>query len=168
MPRSRLFNTIRGLDTTPRGWHLFDATGLSPGRLANHVTRLLMGKLKPDYDPRGDNGDNVVVLNVEKMDLATSRWRRKVYRSHSGYPGSLKEIRSGSMFERFPQRVLAFAVSGMLPKNAHRKVRLERLKIVVGSENPYADKFKNAPRYSQQLSREDQLLLGLNLKVQKE
>lgn len=124
-----------------REWHLIDAKDQILGRLSTKLANLLMGKGKVTFSNHMDMGDNVVVLNSEKIVLTGNKTSQKVYRGHSGYPGGFKEVSFDRMMEKAPERVLYHAVSGMLPDNRLKSKRLKRLILVVGENNPYAKKF---------------------------
>src|SRR3990167_9474309 len=124
-----------------RQWHLVDADGQVLGRMASQIARLLMGKHKASYSAHMDSGDFVVVLNAEKVRLTGKKPAQKIYRSHSGYPGGLKEVSFEKMLREHPERIVEKAVLGMLPDNRLKKVRMARLKIIIGEKNPYEDKF---------------------------
>ncbi len=125
-----------------RNWHLIDAKEAVLGRISTDIAKLLMGKHKSDYVAHLDLGDNVVVLNAEKVKLTGKKADQKIYRRHSGYPGGLKEVSFTKMIEEKPEDVIRLAVSGMLPDNRLKKVRLTRLKIIKGPNNPYEENFK--------------------------
>ncbi|OGM78800.1 50S ribosomal protein L13 [Candidatus Woesebacteria bacterium RIFOXYA1_FULL_48_16] len=124
-----------------RSWHLIDADGVILGRMATEVARLLTGKNKPSFSRHMDMGDYVVVVNAEKVKLSGKKTKQKVYRSHSGYPGGFKEVTFAQMKKEHPERIVGHAVAGMLPDNRLKKDRMARLKVVVGGENPFKDKF---------------------------
>ena len=124
-----------------RSWHLIDADGVILGRMATEVARLLTGKNKPSFSRHMDMGDYVVVVNAEKVKLSGKKTKQKVYRSHSGYPGGFKEVTFVQMKKEHPERIVGHAVAGMLPDNRLKKDRMARLKVVVGGENPFKDKF---------------------------
>lgn len=124
-----------------RNWHLVDAKDEVLGRLASRVATLLIGKHKPSYSSHIDSGDNVLVINAEKVVLTGKKLLQKVYRSHSGYPGGFKEISYAKMSKEHPERVIQLAISGMLPDNRLKKDRIARLKVVVGDKNPYENRF---------------------------
>jgi len=126
-----------------RKWHLFDAQGKVLGRFATNVAGVLQGKGKVNYSRHMDSGDFVVVVNAEKVKLTGSKSSQKVYRSHSGYPGGLREISFKQMIEKTPEKVIVKAVSGMLPDNRLKRARLSRLKVLKGDKNPYEDKTKS-------------------------
>ena len=125
-----------------RAWHLVDAKGEILGRLSSKVAQLLMGKGKASFSTHMDVGDNVVVLNAEKIEVTGKKSSQKVYRSHSGYPGGYKEVSFEKMSQKFPERIITHAVSGMLPDNRLKSARLKRLIVVAGDENPYEKKFQ--------------------------
>ena len=127
-----------------RNWHLMDAKGEVLGRFATKVAKILIGKNKAEYSAHMDNGDYVVVVNSEKIRVTGKKEFQKKYYRHSGYPGGLKEVSYSKMMETFPERIIIHAVSGMLPGNRLKKLRLARLKIFVGEKHPYEDKLKNA------------------------
>ena len=125
-----------------RSWQLIDAKGEILGRLATKAAGLLTGKGKASYSTHMDMGDNVVVVNAEEIKVTGKKAIQKVYRSHSGYPGGLKEVSFAKLMEKHPERIIEHAVSGMLPDNRLKKGRMARLKVVVGDKNPYEEKFK--------------------------
>ena len=124
-----------------RSWHLIDAKGEILGRLATKAAGLLTGKGKTTYSTHMDMGDNVVVVNAEEIKVTGKKATQKVYRSHSGYPGGLKEVSFAKMAKTHPERILIHAIGGMLPNNRLKKGRLARLRVVVGDKNPYEKKF---------------------------
>ena len=121
-----------------RKWFLVDANDQVLGRLASEIAFVLMGKGKPTYTDFLDTGDFVVVVNAEKVKMTGKKWDDKVYYSHSGYPGGLKEVTAKRMLEKHPERIVQFAVKGMLPKNKLGRRMLKRLKVYSGSEHPHA------------------------------
>jgi large subunit ribosomal protein L13 len=125
-----------------RDWHLLDAKDEILGRISTKAAELLMGKGKSTFSYHMDSGDNVVVLNAEKVVVTGKKVKQKMYRRHSGYPGGFKERSYEMVMEEHPERILEHAISGMLPDNKLKAERMKRLKVVVGSENPHADKFQ--------------------------
>ncbi|MEK7472657.1 MAG: 50S ribosomal protein L13 [Patescibacteria group bacterium] len=125
-----------------RAWHLIDAQGEVLGRLASKVAILLMGKQKSTYSTHMDSGDNVVVINAEKITTTGKKAEQKVYRSHSGYPGGFKEVSFEKMAKVHPARIIEFAVSGMLPDNRLKSDRMARLHITKGEKHKYDNNFK--------------------------
>ena len=121
-----------------REWIVLDASGQTLGRLATRIATMLRGKHKPLYAPNLDTGDFVVVVNSGRIAVTGNRLDDKLYRRHTGYPGGLKEITLGRMLEKHPERVIWFAVKGMLPKNKLGRQMLKKLKIYAGAEHPHA------------------------------
>ncbi|MBD3207885.1 MAG: 50S ribosomal protein L13 [Candidatus Nealsonbacteria bacterium] len=112
-----------------RETHHIDATDKSLGRLASRIAVLLRGKHKPEFIPRKDMGDVVVVDNVDKMKITGKKLEQKKYYRHSGYPGGIKETPLKDLFAENPGEVLKRAVYGMLPKNRLRSKQIKRLKF---------------------------------------
>jgi large subunit ribosomal protein L13 len=110
-------------------WFVVDATNQVLGRLATRVARILIGKDKPSFTPYLDSGDHVVVINADKVRLTGNKAEQKVYHSHSGYPGGLKEVPVKRMRETRPEWVVREAVLGMLPKNKLRARRARKLRV---------------------------------------
>ena len=123
-----------------REWHEVDAKGEILGRVSTKIANLLMGKGKPTFSRHMDSGDNVVVINAEKIVLTGKKATQKVYRGHSGYPGGFKEKSFEKVFKEHPERIIEHAVAGMIPDNRLKDPRMLRLKVLVGSENPYKQK----------------------------
>ena len=121
-----------------REWLVVDAAGQTLGRLATRIATMLRGKHKPLYAPNLDTGDFVVVVNSGKVAVTGNRMDDKLYRRHTGYPGGLKEITLRRMLEKHPDRVIRFAVKGMLPKNKLGRQMLKKLKVYAGAEHPHA------------------------------
>lgn len=120
-----------------RTWYLIDATGMTVGRLASRVAPLLMGKHKPTYTPFLDLGDHVIVVNAAKVIFTGQKWRQKVYRSHSGYPGGLKETTARHLLAEHPERIVELAIKGMLPKTRLGKKMARKLKVYAGPAHPH-------------------------------
>ncbi|KAG1453837.1 hypothetical protein G6F56_007471 [Rhizopus delemar] len=120
-----------------RVWHVVDAKQRVLGRLATNVATTLMGKHKPIYDPASDCGDYVVVINAQDIVVSGKKAEQKLYRHHTMHPGGLKEINFKNLQTKDSTEPIRKAISGMLPKNKLRQVRLDRLKIFEGSEHPY-------------------------------
>ncbi len=112
------YKTISANDkTVNKEWVLVDAEGQTLGRLASKVAKMIRGKHKPNFTPHVDCGDNVVVINAEKIVLSGNKWQDKVYVRHTGYPGGRREITAEEMLVKHPIRLVEHAVRGMLPKN---------------------------------------------------
>ena len=120
-----------------REWLVVDATDMPLGRLATRVATMLRGKHKPQYTPHVDTGDYVVVVNAEKIVLTGNKAEQKLYRSHSGFPGGLKEVPAGRLLETRPELVIEKAVKGMLPKNTLGRAMGKKLKVYAGPEHPH-------------------------------
>lgn len=118
-------------------WWLVDASDKPLGRLATEIASVIRGKRKPIYTPHLDTGDNVVVINAEKVRLTGKKAEQKTYFRHSGYMGHEKHIPFSRMVERYPERVIELAVRGMLPKNALGRVLRRKLKVYAGAEHPH-------------------------------
>lgn len=123
-------------------WHLIDARGQIVGRLASQISPLIQGKHKPTFERNVDCGDHVVVVNAKEVVLTGSKWDKKLYRWHTGYPGGLKERTAKDMLERKPEEVLRKAVYGMLPKNKMRALQDKKLCIFADEEHPFVEELK--------------------------
>src|SRR5262245_21053210 len=120
-------------------WVLIDAKGLVVGRLATIVAMRLRGKHKPTYTPHVDDGDNVVIINAEKVVLTGRKRDQKVYYHHTGYIGGIKERTAKSILEgKHPQRVVEKAVERMLPRGPLARRQLGNLRVYPGTEHPHA------------------------------
>jgi large subunit ribosomal protein L13 len=120
-----------------RVWHVLDAEKKVLGRVATVAARLLMGKHKPTYAPFLDTGDHVIVINAAKVRLTGRKEEQKVYRSHSGYPGGLKEVSARKMRATRPNRMMEEAIKGMLPKTKLGKQMYRKLKVYAGDKHPH-------------------------------
>ena len=121
-----------------RRWVVVDAQGQTLGRLASRVAVVLRGKHRPDWTPHVDSGDYVVVVNAGKVILTGRKLDQKKYYRHSGYPGHLKEVTARRVLETHPERLVEFAVRGMLPKTKLGKGMIQKLKVYSGSSHPHA------------------------------
>ncbi len=120
-----------------RKWYVVDAENQVVGRLATRIASVLMGKDKPCYTDFLDTGDFVIVVNAEKVRLTGKKWSSKIYYSHSGYPGGLKESRAEELLSRHPERLLQLAVKGMLPKTKLGRGMFKKLKVYAGNQHPH-------------------------------
>ena len=120
-----------------RDWLLIDADGQVLGRLATQIATLLRGKHKPTYTPSMDGGDFVIVTNVERIKIMGKKADQKVYYRHTGYPGGLKEIPAGKLLAKKPERLVEFAVKGMLPKGPLGRQMARKLKVYPGDRHPH-------------------------------
>ena len=120
-----------------RKWYIIDAKEQTLGRLATKIAVILKGKNKASFAPHLDNGDYVIVTNCDKFSVTGKKLSDKIYYSHTGYLGCLKEISLENLLEKKPLRALELAVYGMLPKNKLRKDMLSRLKLFTWDEHTY-------------------------------
>lgn len=123
--------------TVNKEWVVIDATGLVLGRLASTVARILRGKHKTNFTPHVDCGDNVIVVNAEKVVLTGDKMTDKEYVRHSGYPGGQRRQSPKDILVKYPERLVEKAVKGMLPKNRLGRSIYKNLKVVVGPEHKY-------------------------------
>ena len=121
-----------------RKWYILDAAGKPLGRTATTAATLLRGKHKPEYTPHADCGDFVIVLNAEQAVLTGKKGEQKFYRTHSGYPGGLKETKYRILMQTKPELAMKLAVRGMMPRNIITKDSLTRLHIYRGGEHKHA------------------------------
>jgi large subunit ribosomal protein L13 len=120
-------------------WHLIDADGLVVGRVATIIANILRGKHKPSFTPHVDCGDNVIVINADKVRFTGRKLTQKVYYKHTGYPGGLKEVRADKVLDgRFPERVLEKAVERMIPRGPLGRQQMRNLRVYNGTEHPHA------------------------------
>jgi large subunit ribosomal protein L13 len=124
--------------TVTKEWLLVDAEGETLGRLASKVAKLIRGKHKTNFTPHVDCGDNVVVLNADKVVLTGKKLDQKEYVRHTGYPGGRRVTSAKDMLDKHPERLLMFAVKGMLPKNKLGDAILKNLRVFAGSEHTHA------------------------------
>ncbi len=129
---------VAKIENVKRDWYLIDAQDVVLGRLATQVANILRGKNKAVYTPSVDTGDFVIVVNAEKIALTGRKLADKVYYSHTGFPGGLKEITAGKLLEKKPEDIIKKAVKGMLPKNKLARHMLTKLKIYSGSTHPHS------------------------------
>ena len=119
-------------------WLLIDAEGLVVGRLASVIANHLRGKHKPIYTPHVDCGDNIIVINADKVRFTGRKLAQKTYYRHTGYAGGIKEVTAGKVLEgRFPERVLEKAVERMVPRGPLGRQQMRNLRIFKGTEHPH-------------------------------
>jgi len=121
--------------TVDKQWVLIDAEGQPLGRMASKVAKLLRGKYKPNFTPHVDCGDNVVVINADKIVLTGNKWTDKTYVRHTGYPGGQRFRTAQELFDKHPERLVEKAVKGMLPKNKLGAELFRNLRVYVGTEH---------------------------------
>ncbi|TQL17303.1 LSU ribosomal protein L13P [Zymomonas mobilis] len=125
--------------TVEKKWHLIDAEGLVVGRVATIIANILRGKHKPSFTPYIDCGDNVVVINADKVRFTGRKMQKKVYYKHTGYAGGIKETTPAKVLGgRFPERVLEKAVERMIPRGPLGRQQMRNLRIFAGVEHSHA------------------------------
>jgi len=125
-------------ENVERKWFIVDATDLTLGRMATEIATLLRGKHKPVFTPSVDVGDNVIVINAEKIKVTGLKLDQKKYYRHSGYIGNLKTTTLKDMLEKNPSRVIELAIKRMLPKNRLGRKIFNHLKVYDGPEHPHS------------------------------
>ena len=125
-------------DQISSNWFEIDADNAVVGRLATVISKIIRGKNKNTYTPHMDDGDFVVVKNIEKIKFTGKKFTDKKYFRHTGYPGGIKEITPEKLSEKKPEEILKLAVKRMLPGGALAKKQLSKLKIYTGPEHPHS------------------------------
>ncbi|MCL6274827.1 50S ribosomal protein L13 [Muricauda sp. 2012CJ35-5] len=121
--------------TVDKQWLLVDAEGETLGRLASKVAKLLRGKHKPNFTPHVDCGDNVIVINAEKIKLSGNKWEDKEYLRYTGYPGGQRSTTAKELLDKHPERIVEKSIKGMLPKNRLGADLFRNLKVYAGTEH---------------------------------
>ena len=129
--------TMLTKETVERKWYVIDAAGKPLGKTAAAAADLLRGKLKTNYTPNVDCGDYVIVINAKDAVLTGKKMEQKYYRTHSGFPGGLKETQYKHLMQNKPELAVTVAVRGMLQKNTIAKSQLTRLKVYAGPEHKH-------------------------------
>ena len=122
-------------DKIERKWYVVDAEGQTLGRLAAEVAKVLRGKNKPEFTPHIDTGDNVIVINAEKIKVTGKKLDQKVYYHHSDYVGGMKETTLREMMAKKPEQVIELAVKGMLPKGPLGRTMIKKLHVYAGNKS---------------------------------
>jgi large subunit ribosomal protein L13 len=133
--------TFKKLAEIEKKWYLIDLEGIVLGRVASHVALILRGKNKADYTPFLDDGDNVVVINADKVKLTGRKLNDKKYYWHTGYPGGIKETTVGKLLAKKPEEVFKKAVKNMLPRGPLGRKQFKNLYVYAGTE--YAQTAQN-------------------------
>ena len=120
-----------------RDWYLVDATGQTLGRLSSEIARRLRGKHKPEFTPHVDTGDYIVVINADKIRVTGNKLKDKLYHRYTGYIGNLKSVPLEKLMQTHPERVLQFAVKGMMPRNPLGRKMFSKLKVYAGPEHSH-------------------------------
>ena len=121
--------------TIDRKWYVVDAEGMTLGRLASEVAKVLRGKNKPIFTPHIDTGDYVIVVNAEKVKVTGKKLLQKVYYNHSDYVGGMRETTLAEMLAKKPEKVVELAVKGMLPKGPLGRAMIKKLHVYAGAEH---------------------------------
>ena len=124
-------------DKIERKWYVVDTEGQTLGRLAAEVAKVLRGKNKPEFTPHIDTGDNVIVINAEKIKVTGKKLDQKVYYHHSDYVGGMKETTLREMMAKKPEQVIELAVKGMLPKGPLGRTMIKKLHVYAGAEHAH-------------------------------
>ena len=124
--------------TIDRKWYVVDAEGMTLGRLASEVAKVLRGKNKAIFTPHIDTGDYVIVVNAEKIKVTGKKLDQKIYYKHSDYVGGMKETTLREMLAKHPERVIEFAVKGMLPKGPLGREMFTKLFVYAGPDHKHA------------------------------
>ena len=124
-------------DKIERKWYVVDAEGQTLGRLAAEVAKVLRGKNKPEFTPHIDTGDNVIVINAEKIKVTGKKLDQKVYYHHSDYVGGMKETTLREMMAKKPEQVIELAVKGMFPKGPLGRTMIKKLHVYAGAEHAH-------------------------------
>ena len=122
-------------NTVEKQWLLVDAEGHTLGRLSSKVAKILRGKYKPSFTPHVDCGDNVVIVNAEKIQLSGNKWEEKTYTRYTGYPGGQRSTTARELLEKNPASIIEKAVKGMLPKNKLGAEMFRNLRVYVGTDH---------------------------------
>lgn len=124
--------------TVQKEWVVVDATDQVLGRLCAKVAKLLRGKYKPNFTPHVDCGDNVIIINADKVKLTGKKWDDRVYLNFTGYPGGQREFSPADLMKKGEDKLFARVVKGMLPKNKLGAQMLRNLHVYAGAEHPHA------------------------------
>jgi large subunit ribosomal protein L13 len=124
--------------TVERKWYVVDATGHTLGRLSSEIAKILRGKNKPTYTPHIDTGDNVIVVNAEKIKVTGKKMDQKIYYNHSDYVGGMRETTLRELMAKKPEDAINLAVKGMLPKGPLGRQMITKLHVYAGPEHDNA------------------------------
>ena len=125
-------------ESVNRDWYVVDASGKTLGSIATEIAARLRGKHKPEYTPHVDTGDYIIVVNAEKVVVTGAKAQKKMYYSHTGFPGGIKEISFEKLIDKKPEMVLETAIKGMLPKGPLGRAMFRKLKVYAGAEHQHA------------------------------
>jgi large subunit ribosomal protein L13 len=134
---SKMTQSVKPADVEKK-WHIIDAEGLVPGRLASIVANLLRGKHKPSYTPHDDCGEHVIIINAGKVKFTGNKNTGKIYYKHTGHPGGIKETTPEKILEgKFPERVIEKAIQRMIPRGPLGRDQMRALHLYNGTEHPH-------------------------------
>jgi large subunit ribosomal protein L13 len=131
--KSRMLNS----ETRDKKWYVVDAEGQVLGRLSSRIALIIRGKHKPGYTPHTDCGDNVIVLNADKVVMTANKVANRTYLRHTGFPGGQRSRTAQEILNRHPERLIEHAVKGMLPKNRLGRRLFTNLYVYTGTEHPH-------------------------------
>jgi large subunit ribosomal protein L13 len=123
--------------TVNKEWVIIDAEGQIVGRLATTIATMLRGKHKPEFTPHVDCGDNVIIINAEKIEFSGAKWQDKSYVRHTGFPGGQRFTPASEMLKKNPIGIIEHAVRGMLPKNRLGRELFRNMHVYAGSSHPH-------------------------------
>ncbi len=123
--------------TVTKNWVLIDAADQPLGRMSSIAAKFLRGKYKTDFTPHVDCGDNVIIINADKIKLSGNKWNDKTYIRHTGYPGGQRSLTAQELYDKDPRRVVQKAIKGMLPKNRLGSAIFRNLKVYTGAEHEH-------------------------------
>jgi len=124
-------------ETVQHSWYVVDATNQTAGRLFSRIAAVLRGKHKPDFTPHVDTGDNVIVINAEKIRFTGKKLDQKEFLRYTGYPGGLRRETARNLLDRKPESVIEIGVRGMLPKTKLGNAQIKKLYVYAGEEHPH-------------------------------
>jgi len=124
-------------ENVKRTWYIIDANDQILGRMASQIAGILKGKHKPEYTPHVDLGDNVIIINADKVKVTGNKSSQMYYKKYSGYPGGLKKIAYNHMKQKKPEFIINHAVKGMLPKNVLGREMIKKLHVYAGPDHPH-------------------------------
>lgn len=135
---SKSYKTLSAnASTVDKKWWIVDVEGKVLGRAASEIAKILRGKHKPSYTPHVDCGDNVIVINADKIRLTGTKWDDKQYIRHTGYPGGQRVLTAKELMEKHPIRMVEKAVKGMLPKSRLGSTLYKNMRVYAGTEHPH-------------------------------
>ncbi len=135
---TRSYNTVSAKkEEVQRSWYVVDATNQTAGRLFSRIAAVLRGKHRPDFTPHVDTGDNIIVINAEKIRFTGKKLDQKEFLRYTGYPGGLRRETARNLIDRKPEAVIEIGVRGMLPKTKLGNAMIKKLYVYAGEEHPH-------------------------------